>query len=54
MGLEVRIKSGYNLYYLYKYLFDNIMFDPRYKNINNKLLKRYIAHCYVKLITKRS
>lgn len=54
MGLKVKIKNGYNLYYLYQYLFDTIMFNPRYKNVNNKLLKKYITHCYIKLVTNKT
>ena len=46
--LKTRVIKGYNLYNFYHYLFGQIMFNTRYKNVNHKLLKRYVAYKYVK------
>lgn len=45
-----RIYKGYDLYNLYQYLFSTIMFNSRYKYVNNKLLKRYMLSIYLKTI----
>lgn len=52
MGLEYRVnKRGYHLYNTYVGIYGNIMFNPKFKYVNNNLLRRYITHIYVKLIT---
>ena len=48
--IKRRIYKGYDLYSLYQYLFSNIMFNSRYKYVNNKLLKRYMLSIYLKTI----
>lgn len=52
MGLEYRInRRGYHLFNNYVAIYSNIMFNPRYKYVNNNLLRRYVAYIYVKLVT---
>lgn len=46
--LEYKVVNGYALYNWYQYLFQSIMFNIKYKHVNHKLLKRYIAYKYVK------
>jgi hypothetical protein len=48
--IKRRICKGYDLYNLYQYLFSSIMFNSRYKYVNNKLLKRYMLSIYLKTI----
>lgn len=52
MSLEYKInKRGYHLYNTYTSIFGQIMFNPRYRYVNNKLLKRYVTYIYVKSVT---
>ena len=52
MSLEYKInKRGYHLYNTYTGIFGQIMFNPRYQYVNNRLLKRYVAYIYTKLVT---
>ena len=48
--LETKVINGYNLYNLYSYLFSKYMFDSKYKYVTHRLLKKYIAHLYVKAL----
>lgn len=45
-----QIKKGFELYRLYQMLYCNIMFEPRYKNINYRLLKRYVIKKYLDIL----
>ena len=48
--LKRKVLKGYDLYNLYQYLFSLIMFNHRYKYINNRLLKRYVIYKYLKAL----
>lgn len=50
MGLQYKIYRGYHLYNTYTSIYGHIMFNPRYRNINNNLLRRYIALQYVRQV----
>lgn len=52
MGLEYRVnKRGYHLYNTYTRIYGDIMFSPKFKYVNNNLLRRYVAYIYTKLVT---
>lgn len=46
--LQKRYRKGYSLWHWYNYCFERIMFNPRYKDVSNKLLKRYVVYTYLK------
>lgn len=50
--LKPKIYKGYNLFNLYIYFYSMIMFSPRYRFVNNTLLKKYVAYLYVKQLRK--
>ena len=50
--IKPKIYKGYNLFNLYNYFYSMIMFSPRYRFVNNTLLKKYVAYLYVKQLRK--
>ena len=48
--LQTKVIRGYNLYNLYSYLFSKYMFDSKYRYVSHRLLKKYIAHLYIKAL----
>lgn len=48
--IQKKIVRGYDCYELYYHLFRSIMFNNQYEYCNHKLLKRYIAYTYVKML----
>ena len=51
--IKTKVIRGWNLYNLYSFLFKKYMFDTRYEQVSHKLLKRFIAHQYVKSLRGR-
>lgn len=46
--IQRKVINGYDCFNLYIYFYSMIMFDSRYRFVNNTLLKRYVAYLYVK------
>lgn len=48
--IQQKVINGFDTYNLYQYWFTYIMFNPRYKYVNNTLLKRYVVKKYLKTL----
>lgn len=51
--IQRKVINGYDVYNLYQYYFNLIMFNRRYRYVSNHLLKRYVVKKYLNSLNLR-